>query len=61
MPWLDTRSSARFLDLPEARFLALVRAGTLPAPSFHLGERSPRWSGWRGGNCQIADQETVNG
>lgn len=30
MPWRDARGSALYLDLPESRFLALVRAGTLP-------------------------------
>jgi len=44
MPWRDARRSAEHLDLSEARFLALVRSGKFPRPSYHLGERSPRWN-----------------
>jgi predicted DNA-binding transcriptional regulator AlpA len=44
MPWRDARRSAEHLDISEARFLALVKSGTLPRPSYHLGERSPRWN-----------------
>ena len=44
MPWLDTRNAAGHLDVSEARFLAMVKANKLPQPSYHLGERSPRWN-----------------
>lgn len=44
MSWRDARRSAEHLDISEARFLALVKSGTFPRPSYHLGERSPRWS-----------------
>lgn len=43
MSWLSTRSAAAYLDVGEARFLALVRSGRLPPPQY-LGDRSPRWS-----------------
>lgn len=43
-PWRDARRSAEHLDISEARFLALVKSGRVPAPSYHLGERSARWS-----------------
>lgn len=32
------------LNIGEATFLALVRAGKFPRASYHLGPRSPRWS-----------------
>lgn len=44
MAWRDTRGAAAHLDVSEARFLAMVKDGKLPKPSYHLGERSPRWS-----------------
>lgn len=44
MSWRDARRSSEHLDISEARFLALVRSGKFPAPSYHMGERSPRWS-----------------
>ena len=44
MAWLDTRNAAGHLDVSEARFLAMVKARRLPTPSYHLGERSPRWN-----------------
>jgi hypothetical protein len=44
MSWRDARRSAEHLDISEARFLALVRAGKFPPASYHMGERSPRWN-----------------
>lgn len=43
MPWLDTRNAAGHLDISESRFLSLVKSRKLPHPSYHLGDRSPRW------------------
>ena len=43
MAWRDARRCAEHLDVSEARFLALVRSGKFPGPSYHLGDRSPRW------------------
>jgi hypothetical protein len=44
MSWRDARRSAEHLDISEARFLALVKSGKFPAPSYHMGERTPRWN-----------------
>ena len=42
--WLDARHAADYLDLERVVFLRLVKGGKLPAPSFHLGSRLPRWN-----------------
>lgn len=44
MPWLDGARAAQHLFLSEHRFLALVKSGKFPKPSYHLGARSPRWN-----------------
>lgn len=43
MAWRDARGAALHLDISEARFLAMVKTSKFPAPSYHVGERSPRW------------------
>lgn len=44
MSWVSARAASIHLELSEARFLALVKSGKFPRPSYHLGERSPRWN-----------------
>ena len=44
MPWVDTRHAAVHVGTGEARFLCMVKEGRFPRPSYHLGERSPRWN-----------------
>lgn len=41
--WLDAPTAARYLDLRETAFSRQVKAGKLPAPSYQLGTRTPRW------------------
>lgn len=41
--WLDIESAASYLSLRPDTFQRKVKARQLPAPSKHLGERSPRW------------------
>jgi hypothetical protein len=41
--WLDTHAAAAYLSLREDAFTRKVRAGIVPAPSYSLGERTPRW------------------
>ena len=41
--WWDRDRVARFIASDAYRLPRLVKAGKLPAPSFHLGPRSPRW------------------
>ena len=43
-PWLDAESAAAHLGLRLAAFLRRVKEGGLPAASYELGPRSPRWS-----------------
>jgi predicted DNA-binding transcriptional regulator AlpA len=44
--WLDIAGVAHYLSVLESRIPRLRRDGLLPEPSYHLGERSPRW--WSG-------------
>src|SRR5574340_1004798 len=42
--WLDARAAVQYLTLDDAGALKrLVKQGRIPAPSYHLGPRSPRW------------------
>lgn len=41
--WLDLPAAAAYLSVRPDRIRALVRAGRLPAPSYALGDRAPRW------------------
>lgn len=41
--WLDRDAVARHVSVRVDHIPRLVRAGKLPAPSLHLGARSPRW------------------
>jgi hypothetical protein len=65
--WLDAEAAADYLSLRVDAFTRAVGAGRVPAPSRHLGPRTPRWPGrarystqpicavfapWRTLNCQ---------
>lgn len=41
--WLDTAGVAKHLSVRADRIARLRRDGLIPPPSYHLGERSPRW------------------
>lgn len=41
--WLDADDAARHLGLRVDAFLRRVKAANLPPPSYHLGQRTPRW------------------
>ena len=41
--WLDLAGVAHHLSVREDRIPRLRRDGLIPEPSYHLGERSPRW------------------
>jgi len=41
--WLDADAAADYLSLRLDAFYRAVRAGRIPPPSRHLGERTPRW------------------
>lgn len=41
--WLDRAATAAYTGRDKADLPRLVRAGKLPAPSYHFGPRSPRW------------------
>jgi hypothetical protein len=41
--WLDREATARYISARVDHLPRLIRAGKLPAPSLHLGARSPRW------------------
>jgi hypothetical protein len=41
--WLDLTAAAAYLPLRPDIFARKVKAGIIPAPSVHLGERTPRW------------------
>lgn len=43
--WLDRDALAAMICVPVHHVARLVKAGKLPAPSYHLGPRSPRWRG----------------
>ncbi len=41
--WLDAEAAADYLSLRVDAFTRAVGAGRAPAPSRHLGPRTPRW------------------
>ena len=41
--WLDREALARHISVRVDEIAKLLRAGKLPAPSYHLGPKSPRW------------------
>lgn len=41
--WLDREAVARHISVRVDEVAKLLRAGKLPAPSYHLGPKSPRW------------------
>ena len=41
--WLDREALARHISVRVDEVAKLLRAGKLPAPSYHLGPKSPRW------------------
>lgn len=41
--WLDRDALAKHISVRVDELPRLARAGKLPAPSLHLGPRSPRW------------------
>ena len=41
--WLDRAALARHVGLSEAALRRRLKDGTIPAPSYHLGPRCPRW------------------
>jgi hypothetical protein len=41
--WLDRDALARHISVRVDAIARLQRAGRLPAPSYHLGARQPRW------------------
>lgn len=41
--WLDATAAAAYLSVRADALPRLQRAGRIPAPSYHLGPRSPRW------------------
>jgi hypothetical protein len=41
--WLDPEAAARYFSVRPDALPRLVRDGRIPAPSYWLGERSPRW------------------
>lgn len=41
--WLDTRADADYISVRPDALARLVKAGRVPAPSYPLGPRNPRW------------------
>jgi hypothetical protein len=41
--WLDRAGAAAYLSMQVDHLKRHVKSGKLPAPSFHLGPKSPRW------------------
>lgn len=41
--WLDRDALARHISVRVDYLPRLVKAGKLPAPSYHLGPKTPRW------------------
>lgn len=41
--WLDPEAAAKYLCLRLDAFSRKVRAGVIPAATYSLGERTPRW------------------
>jgi hypothetical protein len=64
--WLDLTGAAAHLSLRPDVFARKVKAGIIPAPSTHLGERTPRWdrgaldAAMGGGSGSTNVREAVN-
>lgn len=41
--WLNAEATARYLSVRVDALPRLVKAGRIPAPSYQLGKRMPRW------------------
>ena len=41
--WLDRDAAAKYISVDPHEMTRLERRGKLPAASYHLGPRSPRW------------------
>lgn len=41
--WLDLTAAAAYLSVRADRLMVLVKEGRVPAPSYALGPRQPRW------------------
>ena len=41
--WLDRDHAAQHLCIRPDELRRIVKAGRIPAPSYHLGPRKPRW------------------
>lgn len=41
--WLDREAAAEYISVRVDEMSRLERRGKLPAPSYHLGPRTPRW------------------
>lgn len=41
--WLDLSAAAAYLSVRPDRLMPLVKQGRVPAPSYALGSRQPRW------------------
>jgi hypothetical protein len=41
--WLDLIAASAYLSLRPDIFMRKVKTGIIPAPSLHLGDRTPRW------------------
>jgi hypothetical protein len=41
--WLDREACAAYVSVRVDELPRLVKRGLLPAPSYHLGPRCPRW------------------
>lgn len=41
--WLNTAGACAYLSMRPDTFARKVRAGAIPAPSYSVGERMPRW------------------
>ena len=41
--WLDREACAEYISVRVDELPRLVKRGLLPAPSYHLGPRCPRW------------------
>jgi hypothetical protein len=63
--WLNPDSAAAYIGVRVERLRPLVKAGKLPAPSYHLGPNQPRFDrlaldrafeGGRSGNGESIDQ-----
>jgi hypothetical protein len=64
--WLDLTAAAAYLSLRPDIFARKVKAGIIPAPSTHLGGRTPRWdrgaldATMGGGTGSTSAREAVN-